>query len=175
MDEKGWLMATLIASIGGLPTILAAASSAATIMGGVMAAQGQKAQGEAAQAAANYRAQQMEIKAKEEYAAAQQESFELKDRKELALSALQARSAASGFTATDPTTLQIGEDIMERGTLQQLMSQYGGLSRKQGLEDSAAGERASGEAAMLGARQRAKGTLFESLYSGFDRFAGLYA
>lgn len=146
-------------------------SAGATIMGGVMQAQGIRAQGAAQQQQANYQAAQMDIKAKEEHAAAQRDQEQLKRNKELALSALQARSAASGFDASDPTAMQIGEDIARYGTLQELMAQYGGLSRRTGLEDSARGRRAEGRAARQGSRLAARGTIFSSVADGFGRFA----
>ncbi len=48
--------------------------------------------------------------------------------KRLALSRIQAVSAAGGFMATDPTTLDLLGDTDEYGTYQQQLTQYGGES-----------------------------------------------
>jgi hypothetical protein len=155
----------------GLSTIAPIVSGAATIAGGAIAAQGQKAQAQAQQQALNYQAAQLEMKGKEEQAAAQREAFAHKREKDFALSALQARGAASGFAADDPTTLQIGSDIEKYGTLQQMMAAYGGKSRRAGLEASAAGSRAEGAAAVQGAKYSAAGTILGGVTSGFARLA----
>lgn len=157
----------------GLGTIGSIVSGAATIAGSFMAAAGQKHTTAAQQASLNYQAKQLEAKGKEEQAAAYHEADQQKREKEFALSRLQAQSAASGFSATDPTTLQIGSDIERYGTLQQMMSMYGGYSRRAGLEADAAGRRMEGAAAVQGAKYAAAGTIMGGLASGFSRFASI--
>lgn len=164
--------------MAGIATILSAASGlisgVASIAGGAAQARGIRAQAAAQQANLNYQAKQTEIKAKEEQAAAFLEAEEYRRRKELTLSNLQAAAAGSGFTATDPTTLQIGSRIEKRGTLQQGIAQYGGASRRFGLEARAEGLRAEGRAGVIGAGYRARGSIlagFANAASGFGRFA----
>lgn len=154
-----------------MSTIAPIVSGVGTIAGGLMQAQGQKAQARSQQQALNYQAKQLEMQGKEEQAAAQHEMFQQRREKELALSALQARGAASGFETTDPTGLQIGEDIEKYGTLQEMMAAYGGRSRRAGLNAEAVGRRAEGAAAVQGAKSAAMGTILGGLTSGFSRFA----
>lgn len=156
-----------MAMLGALGPVL---STVSTIAGTLISMQGQMAAGKAAQQAANYEAAQMELKAQEEQAAAQQEAEQLRHKKNLALSTLTARGAASGFMANDPTALHISEDIERYGTLQEQTAQYGGASRRSGLEGQAAATRASGQAARQGAQYRAMGTLFSGISTLADRY-----
>jgi hypothetical protein len=158
----------LSAVVGGLGTIVSAAGTIAA--------------GKAEQAAANYQAAQMDIKAKEEHAAAQREAFQLGRKKKLALSNLQARMAHSGGAGSVDEEL-IADELTEYGTMQEQMAAYGGLSRRQGLEDSAEGLRMTGKAAAAGAKTAAIGqfaggfgTILEEAASGglFQKFASPY-
>jgi len=165
-------LAAIPAAIGSSFSVIAPIVSAAgTIAGSMMAAQGQKAAAAQQQAALNYQAQQLEMKGKEEQAAAYFEAEQHRKEKDFALSALQARGAGSGFMADDPTSLQIGSDIERYGTLQQMMAAYGGASRRAGLEAQAAGSRAEGVAGVQGATYSAMGTILGGVTSGFARFA----
>jgi hypothetical protein len=142
----------------------------ATVAGTVLGYQGAMAQGKAAQAAANYEAQQMEMQGKEELAAAGAERDQLRRKKELAQSTLQANAAASGFSATDPTALNLAEDIEEYGTLQEQMAMYGGSSRAAGRKAQAEAARMTGRAAMQGARYKAMGTVLSGVSTLADRY-----
>ncbi|RWL14888.1 MAG: hypothetical protein EOR57_31575 [Mesorhizobium sp.] len=112
--------------------------------------------------AADFEAQQLEMKAKEETAAAQREALDKRREGAIINSRAQALAAASGAGAgTDaPTIVKLmgktaGEAEYNAGT-----SMYGGLSRAAGLRDSAKGRRASGKASLLG-----------SVFSGFGSAA----
>jgi hypothetical protein len=131
------------------------ASIAMTAVGTGLGAMGTIASGQARADAAtaqarneatirDWQAKQMEVQGDEEQALAQRRGQELEKQKRFALSRLQARSAASGFTATDPTTLSLAEDIEEYGTYQQQMADYGGAVKRKDLELGAAGQRYSG-------------------------------
>jgi len=152
-------------------TIAPIISGVGTIAGGLMQAKGQRQAAASQKANLDYQAAQLEAQGKEEQAAAQHEVFQKRREKELTLSALQARGAASGFETTDPTGLQIGEDIAKYGTLQEMMAAYGGASRRAGLNAEAIGRRAEGAAAVQGAKSAAMGTILGGLTSGFSRFA----
>lgn len=169
------LFTPIVSAVGGLggmfSTIMPIVSGAATIAGGMMQAQGQRQAAASQKANLDYQAKQLEMQGKEEQAAAQHEMFEKRREKDLALSALQARGAASGFETTDPTGMQIGEDIAKYGTLQEMMAMYGGKSRRAGLNAEAVGRRAEGAAAVQGAKSAAMGTILGGLTSGFSRFA----
>lgn len=151
-------LAALSLIAGGVGT---AVSAVGTIASGqeraqIGAAEQQRmnAEGVAAYQAADYEAKQYDIQAKEERAAGQRDAEALRRQKKLALSTLQARGAASGFTATDPTTLALADEIEKYGTLQEKMALYGGESRGSSLEATAAGRRFSGrtayESALMG-------------------------
>lgn len=151
---------------------LTAIGPALSAVGTVISTIGQIQAGNAAAAAANYEAAGLDIKAKEEHAAAQREADQLRRRKELALSRLTTVAAGSGFTATDPTTLNIAGETERYGTVQEQMAMYGGLSRRRGLEDQAAATRATGRAAQKGAFMRAIGTAFSGIGGTLaDRYA----
>lgn len=145
-----------MAGLGALATIASIAGTAVSAVGTIAAGRAQAAQYQAqAQAhqmqaranmqAAEFEAAQLELQGNEELAASQQEMEEARRRKQLALSTLQARAAGSGFTATDPTTLNLSDEISKYGTLQQQMALYGGQSRKAGLLSQAEARRFEGE------------------------------
>lgn len=149
---------------------LAVISTIASIAGTAITAGATLAAGKAQQKIANYEAQQLEIKAKEEQAASQIEAQQLRRQKNLALSKLQTRAAASGFSATDPTALNLAEDIQRYGTFQEQVAQYGGKSRRVGLEAQAAGRRFEGAVA----KQNAKSNAFGTILGGISSFAKNY-
>lgn len=165
-------LGTLFSSISsGISTIAPIVSGVGTIAGAAASASGQRQAAAAQKANLDYQSKQLEMQGKEEQAAAQHEVFEKRRQKDLALSSLQARGAASGFETTDPTGLQIGEDIAKYGTLQEMMAAYGGSSRRAGLEAEAFGRRAEGRSIVQGAKSAAMGTLIGGVTGGFSRFA----
>jgi len=149
---------------------MAVLGTIASIAGTIVSAAGTMAAGKAAKQAANFEAQQLEIKAKEEQAAAQLEAGEHRKQKNLALSKLQANAAASGFTATDPTSLAIADEISRYGTMQEQIAQYGGKSRRAGLESQAVARRMEGKAAASAARTSAFGTIIGGVSSFAKKF-----
>jgi hypothetical protein len=155
--------------MSGLET-LALISMGVGGLGAAVQAQGTIAAGKAAQQSANYEAQQLDLKAKEEQAAAQRDALELRHKKDLTLSELQANSAASGFSATDPTALALADEITKYGTVQEQMAMYGGASRREGLEAQAAGRRMEGKAARQGAAYSAAGTILGGISSMADKY-----
>lgn len=161
-----------MAAIGAVVGVIGSVVSAVgTIAGANMAAAGEEHAAKSQQMNLEYQAKQQEIKAKEEQAAAQHQVFQQRREKEQVQSALQARGAASGFDATDATSLQIGSEIEKYGTLQEMMAAYGGQSRRDGLEAQAAGNRAQGEAIVQGAQYSAAATQMAGYSSGFSSIA----
>ena len=156
--------------MAGLAALALPIANIATIGGAAVSAIGTLAGGRAQQRAANYEAAQLDVKGKEEQAAARHEADQLRRRRDLALSSLTARSAASGLSATDPTTLALGEDITRYGTVQEQMAMYGGTSRKQGREAQADVRRAEGEAARTGSYWRAAGSILGGVSTIADRY-----
>jgi hypothetical protein len=119
--------------MAALATIATVVSTVAGLAGSYVQAQGTLAAGKAADQAAKYEAAQLDIKAKEEQAAAQRDMFDQRREKELTLSKLQSNAAASGFSATDPTALALGDEIAKYGTYKEQMAMYGGESRRTGI------------------------------------------
>jgi hypothetical protein len=142
----------------------------ATIAGSAVSAAGTIAAGNAEAQQAEYQAAQLDIRAKEEQAQGQQEAKQLREQKERALSSLTARSAASGFSATDPTSLALADEIERYGTLQEQMAQYGGKSRRTGTEAQATGARISGKAAKKGSKLSAAATILGGISSGLSKY-----
>ena len=143
----------------------------ASIAGTAVSAMGTIAAGKQQQAAANYEAQQLAMKGKEEQAAGQQEAEQYRRQKNLALSSLTNRAAASGFSATDPTALTIGDEISKYGTLQEQMAAYGGRSRRAGYDASAAVARMEGKAARKGSYYSAAATILGGASTLADKYA----
>jgi len=136
----------------------------------IMQAQAQKHAAKAQKASLDFEASQLEDRADQEFAAGQREAGELRKRKELALSTLQASSAASGFSATDATTLDLAGDIEERGSIQERSALFSGSQRAAGLETQATARRATGNAAVQGGRFASIGTILSGV-SSMGRFA----
>ena len=152
---------------------LAILSTVASLAGAAVAARGTLAAGKAQQQAAEFQAKQLERKAQEEQAAAQRQAMEVKQQTRRVQGRLQAQAAASGFTATDPTALALGDEVTRYGTYKQQLTTYGGKSARDALVTSAAGKRFEGAAAMQGARYGAMGTILGGI-SGIARYAGSY-
>lgn len=153
------LSALATAAGAGVPAAGTIVSGLATAAGAGVSAAGTIVSGHAQRAAANFEARQLDERAKEEQAASQIEAQQLGRRRNLALSALQTRAAASGFSATDPTTLQIGDEIAKYGTMQEQTALYGGSARRRHLEAEASGTRYTGEARRVASNYTAAATV----------------
>ena len=103
-------------------------------------------------------------------ARAQQDALTLARKKRLELSRLQARAAASGFGAADPTVLDLTGEVAQYGTLDQQLARYGGEVRAEDRRASAAGARAQGAAALRNAHFNAAGTVLGGVSSMFRRY-----
>ena len=158
-----------MAGIGAILSLVGTAVSAAGTLAAGRQAQAQaeyqarayEQQGKIQQQALEFQAKQYELAGKEEQAAAQQEAEAHRREKRLALSRLQTQAAASGFTATDPTSLAIADEIERYGTYKQQLANYGGEARRANLEDEAAARRYEGEAARSGAQISATASRLE--------------
>lgn len=150
--ETAALMATLTSIGSAAATAAPFVAAAGTLMAGQAAADLGAAEdarlqyaGRANKQAADYEAAQLDIQGKEERAAAQREAMGLRRQKALALSSIQARGASGGFTATDPTSLALADEVEKYGTLQEQMAMYGGTSRAESMKAGADARRISGE------------------------------
>lgn len=141
-------MAALAPAIAAAQTFLAAAAPTLQAIGTAATIGGTIATGVAANNAARSEALQLEAKANEEKAAASQEAQAFDRRRQLALSRIRNVSAASGFSADDPTSLNLLAETDEYGTLQSALTRYGGVSRASSLRSQAEASRRSGSAAL---------------------------
>ena len=164
--------------MAALALVATVASSALTAMGTIAAGKTAEAQGRAKQQAAEFEAKQLDIKSKEEKAAGQNEMLQLRRQKNLALSRLQTVGAGSGFSATDPTSLALADEITKYGTYQEQLALFGGTARERDLQLAASGRRFEGESALaLGKAQRnasylnAAGTIIGGVSSIADKYA----
>lgn len=153
-----------IAALVSIGTTIAttAISAASTIAGGNAAYENSK-----------YVAGQYKRNAQQERAASQRSALETRKNARLAQSTLQARAAASGGGADDPTVLGLSSDIAERGEYQSLMEMFTGESRARGLMDAAASTRAEGKFARNASRMKALGTIIGGAGSAFGQFGNV--
>jgi hypothetical protein len=147
---------------------------AASLAGSVVSAAGTLAAGKAEQRAKNYEAAQLDAEAKQKQAEAQIEGERYQRKKELTLSTLQNEAGASGFSATDPTSLALADEISRYGTYQQQLAQYGGENQRAGLEAQAQGRRLTGEAERIGSRYKAVGTILGGISSMASKYNPSY-
>lgn len=135
---------------------LTAAGSAVSAMGTIAGGKAAEQAGMATQQSMNFRAKQEEMAAQESRAAAQKIALEKRHEGKLAQSTLQARAAAGGGGADDPTILNLSEDIAGRTEYLSLMEMYKGENRARGLEDQAIGSRMTGDAAFAEGQMKKK-------------------
>lgn len=122
----------------------AAVSAMGTLAGGRAAA----AAGQSAMQAAEFTAAQQRQQANEALAVGQRGAFEKRREGDLLQSKLQARAAASGGGATDPTVIGLAEDIAGRAEEGALFEMFKGESKRRGLLDAAEGTHLQGLAAL---------------------------
>jgi len=115
--------------------------------GTALQAVGQIQAGKAANAAAQAEAAQMTQRAGQERATAQRNAAEERRRERIVQSNLQARAAASGGSATDPTVLDLSGDIAEEGLYRSNLALYEGEERARNLETGASFRRFEGKQA----------------------------
>ena len=152
-----------MAGLGAIATIASLAGTAVSAVGTIAA-------GRANKQAADHQAAQLEVRAKGERATAQQDALELARKKRLSLSRLQARAAASGFSATDPTVLDLTGETAAYGTFREQVARFGGDARSADLRASAEGSRARGAAALQNAGFSAAKTIIGGVPNMFRRF-----
>ena len=110
---------------------------------------------------AEFEAQQLDIQAGQERAAAQLDAQQLRRNARLALSTLQANAAGSGFDATSPDVLAEADRIAQFGEQQAATAQFVGDSRAEQLGLVADARRFSGTSGIAAANREAE-ALFAS-------------
>lgn len=148
-------LAIAMAVVGAVTTIAGSAQAANAQMraGDQAAIAGQYEQSafNARKAAADYEALQLEARAGEERAVSQRAAAEERRQARLVQSRLQARAAASGAGADDPTVMDLDAQLEGEGEYRALTAIYGGESRARNLETGAELRRyESGELARAG-------------------------
>jgi hypothetical protein len=147
------------AGMAGLSLIGSAISARGTLMGGKAAA----IAGANARAASEFTALGQEQQAGEARSAAQIASQERRRQTGLALSALRARGAADGGSATDTGVLDLAGGIGERGEFASLLELAKGENTARGQEDAARATRMQGEAALWEGMQKQKASKLSAL------------
>jgi hypothetical protein len=160
----------------------AAVSVALAAAGTIAAGQAQAAAGKAQQKAAEYQAMlkgaeadNLESKAGQERAVAQQQAMAEAQRGRLVSSRAQAVTAASGAGALDPTVNDIMAGINQESELRQKSALYTGEEKARGLEYGAVLERAGGAGTLWAgevARQQGEAALQRSYLSAGSQVAG---
>lgn len=143
-----------------------------SLVGSIASANAQRQQAAAERNAAQYNAQVQEQKANEERAAAQRKALQTREKKDLALSQLQARAAFSGGGAgiNDPTVISLATDIEEKGEYQALGDMFVGESRGRSYENQANLDRYIGETRARASKARADATIMSGIGGLFSRF-----
>lgn len=154
---------------------MAGISAILGVVGTVVSAVGTIAAGNAQRAAAEYQAKLYERKANEELAAAQRDADEYQRQKRFVQSKFQANAAASGFDATDTTTLNLLGSLEQRGSYQAAVAQYGGAARQAAYRGQATATRMSGRAAQTGSYFDAAGTILGGFSSLYGKYGGGFA
>ena len=125
---------------------LTAISGGISAMGTIAGGKASQQAGVMAQQQKYYEAQQREMQALEARAGAQRSMFEKQREGKLLQSKLQARAAAGGGGADDPTVLDLGGGIAARTEYEAALEMFKGENRAAGLRDEATGLRMTGDA-----------------------------
>lgn len=151
---------------------LATIATIASVAGTVVSAVGTIAAGQAAARDAEFQAQQLDIQAKDEFAASQREAEEIRRNKELVLSRQQALASASGMGATDDSIVSLAAETAGFGKYQELSALAAGAMRRRNAEYGAASARATGQAQKTGALFQAGGTILGGFGNVFQQKYG---
>lgn len=137
-----------------------AASNALPILSTGLSVAGTLFEGQAADDAAKYEADQMKAQGAQELALAQQEAAAKRKEATLANSRNLAVAAGSGAGAADPTVIEIMSDVETQGMFNSLTELYKGFSRRSDLIEQAKNRRQEGKTAKNSSYLEAAGTVF---------------
>lgn len=141
-------------------TLITIAGATAALVGTGVTAYGQIEQGRRSQEVAERQAALEEAQGRDEFAAAQRETFERRLESQLALSRQQAIAAASGggAGADAPTIVKIMESTAQRGAYGEQGTTYRGIRLRDALYSSASARRRTGANDFQGSIYSAIGT-----------------
>lgn len=172
-------MAFATSTLATIAAVSGVAGLGLGVMGQMQAGQAAKAQGKAQQQATDYQAQQAVVQAGQERAAAQRRAIAQRRATDRVQSNLQARAAASGGGALDPSVIDISGDIAQEGEYRALSALYEGEDRARGLENSASLRRYEGSASRAAGNTaadiygtRALGTALSGASTLFAKYGG---
>jgi hypothetical protein len=133
----------------------------AGIVGTLLSAVGKFKGGEATQSSANYTADQLLQAGGQSMASAERGALDQTKRADLVASTVQARAAASGAGASDPTVTGIISKIAEEGQYRSLLALNKGQVANAEAVNKANAVRAEGQNAMTAGRINAIGTVLK--------------
>lgn len=134
--------------------VMQGAGTVAGVIGNLSAGRTARKQGEAAQAAANFEAAQMDQAAGQQIASAQRAALEQRRRAALIVSRGLAVAAASGAGASDPTVANLLADVEGEGAYRAGVALYEGEERARQLSLGADAKRYEGEIMKQGGKDR---------------------
>lgn len=156
------------AAMGGIGTIF-------NVIGNLGAGRVARQQGEAAQAAANFEAAQLDQAAGQQVAAAQRTALEQRRRAALIVSRGLAVAAASGAGASDPTVANLLADVEGEGAYRAGVALYEGEERARQLTLGADAKRFEGEIMRQGGRDKQRAYTIAGIGRGVAGAGSLYA
>ena len=136
------------------------------IGGTVLGAVGGIQQGRAQNRLAQYKAAQLEQKARQERAVSQRKAIDVRRRARTAESRTLALAAASGGGASDPTVMNLMAGIAGEGEFAAQTAVYEGEERARGAEMGAEGARIEGSQAQTAGYVGAASTIMSSAAQG---------
>ena len=139
-----------------LPLLLQAGGTLLSASGASQAANGATTAGRRSRQAKEYEATELEGRAKEVTAAAQQKGFEERRRARLVASRIVALSAAGGGGASDPTVMKMLADVEGEGVYRQAVQVYQGEDEARTMRMRASGARYEGALAEETGRNQAR-------------------
>jgi hypothetical protein len=135
--------------------VLAGMSTALQVAGTI-------AQGNSQRSAADYQAAQLNQQAGQTRATAQRQAIDDRRKATLVMEQGQARAAASGAGATDPTVTALEDNVAGQGEYNALAHIYSGEERARGAETEATTKQFEGEQAFKSSQIKAGTTLLSS-------------
>lgn len=162
--------------LAGLSTLMTIAGGAVAAVGQIASGQAQAAQaresGRAAAQAAEFEAQQLDIRQKEAQAEGIQKAKQKRLQGAFIKSRFQAQSAGSGFDPTDPTSIQLAGQLEDEIEFQASLERANAFSRGSSFGLAAESRRFSGQSALSAGNLSASALNSGGAFSAFGTLAG---
>ena len=160
-----------------VPYILMAASTVVSMQGAAQQGRAAAAQGKAEQQLRDYESAQLSHQAVQEQALAQRAAINVRRKADLAQSRLQAVAAASGASASDPTIIDLAQDIEGQGEYDVATALYNGDERAYNLQMGSALKQYQGQVARMSgtaAQSMAQTKMASALLDGAQSATSFY-